>query len=49
MVPHIRSVIVLDDAAIRDVPVDEPWEHIYGEDDIPVKAPTYATVLSSNK
>jgi len=49
VVPHIRSVIVLDDVGTRDVSVDEPWEHIYGEDDLPVKAPSYATVLSSNK
>lgn len=50
VIPHLRSVIVLDDVATRDVAVNEPWEHIYGQDDdTPVKAPTYATVLSSNK
>lgn len=36
VVPHVRSVIVLDDAATRDIEVDEPWEHIYGEDNVNV-------------
>ena len=30
MIPHIRSVIALDDVAIvHDMDLDEPWEHIY--------------------
>ena len=33
MIPHIRSVIALDDAAIVHdmdlMDLDEPWEHIY--------------------
>ena len=30
VIPHIRSVIALDDVAIiHDMDLDEPWEHIY--------------------
>ena len=29
MIPHIRSVIALDDAFVHDMDLDEPWEHIY--------------------
>jgi hypothetical protein len=33
VIPHIRSVIALDDIAIvHDMDLDEPWEHIYGEE-----------------
>jgi len=33
VIPHIRSVIALDDMAIvHDMDLDEPWEHIYGEE-----------------
>ena len=33
VIPHIRSVIVLDDIAnVHDMDLDEPWEHIYGEE-----------------
>jgi len=33
VIPHIRSVIALDDIAIvQDMDLDEPWEHIYGEE-----------------
>ena len=33
MIPHIRSVIALDDVAIvHDMDLDEPWEHIYAND-----------------
>ncbi|KAF5346115.1 hypothetical protein D9758_009953 [Tetrapyrgos nigripes] len=28
LIPHVRSVIVLDDITTRDVSFDEPWEHI---------------------
>ncbi|KAK0185203.1 hypothetical protein F5146DRAFT_1071880 [Armillaria mellea] len=45
VIPHIRSVIVLDDFA-PDLAADEPWEHIDAE---PVsKAPSYAQVLVSH-
>ncbi|KAK0465866.1 uncharacterized protein EV420DRAFT_1636417 [Desarmillaria tabescens] len=52
VIPHIRSVIVLDDFT-PDLAADEPWEHIYGESDSesgePVsKTPSYAQVLVSN-
>ncbi|KAG7100056.1 hypothetical protein E1B28_001841 [Marasmius oreades] len=44
-VPHIRSVIVLDDIVqMKDVSVvDEPWEHV-GEDE----KPTYANVVANS-
>jgi hypothetical protein len=29
VIPHIRSVIALDDDANHDMDLDEPWEHIY--------------------
>ncbi|KAK0209251.1 hypothetical protein DFS33DRAFT_1241720, partial [Desarmillaria ectypa] len=32
VIPHVRSVIVLDDFT-PDLAADEPWEHIYGESD----------------
>jgi len=47
-----RSVIVLDDFTPPDLPLDEPWEHIYGSDEeestveTPTKGPSYADVLS---
>ncbi|EEB88294.1 hypothetical protein MPER_13947, partial [Moniliophthora perniciosa FA553] len=52
-VPHIRSVIVLDDKTPRDVTIDEPWEHVSHSDTndkdsvTDVKAPTYASIVSS--
>jgi hypothetical protein len=34
VIPHIRSVIALDDVAnVHDMDLDEPWEHIYPDDD----------------
>jgi hypothetical protein len=48
-VPHVRPVIVLDDVMTPDVEVDEPWEHVYGNDDeYPDKDPSYATIASFN-
>ncbi|KAK7051635.1 hypothetical protein VNI00_004614 [Paramarasmius palmivorus] len=49
-IPHVRSVIVLDDKMARDVTVDEPWEHVALSDHdetSDVKAPTYASIVSS--
>ncbi|ESK85454.1 hypothetical protein Moror_11006 [Moniliophthora roreri MCA 2997] len=51
-VPHIRSVIVLDDKIPHDITIDEPWEHIAhsdtsDKDSTDVKAPTYASIVSS--
>lgn len=31
LIPHIRSVIALDDAVVHDMDLDEPWEHIYDD------------------
>ncbi|KAF8655371.1 hypothetical protein AX16_003068 [Volvariella volvacea WC 439] len=47
-IPHVRSVLVLDDAAAPEVTFDEPWEHIYGEDDTKpaFKGPSYASVVA---
>ncbi|KAJ7573475.1 hypothetical protein C8J56DRAFT_804401 [Mycena floridula] len=49
VIPHLKSVIVLDDIASNDFGIDEPWEHVFGDDDSDVKAPSYATVLASPK
>lgn len=59
VIPHIRSVIVLDDFAIsQDLVIDEPWEHIYGESEseddntiasAPQTPPSYASILSTTK
>jgi hypothetical protein len=48
VIPHIRSVIVLDDIVSQDLVIDEPWEHIYGndEEDASAKGLSYAKVLS---
>ncbi|KAK1218744.1 hypothetical protein PQX77_018541 [Marasmius sp. AFHP31] len=48
-IPHVRSVIVLDDIIqTKDVPatVDEPWECVGGEDE---KKETYANVVANAK
>jgi len=49
-VPSVRSVIALDDNVIPDLDVEEPWEHVYGDDneDFPSvsKGPSYAAVAS---
>lgn len=35
VIPHMRSVIVLDDAmSADDFPFDEPWEHIYADSEL---------------
>lgn len=47
IIPHVRPVIALDDDMAPDVEVDEPWEHVYGDDDEhPDKEPSYATIAS---
>lgn len=49
IIPHVRSVIALDDDTTPDVEVDEPWEHIYGDDDEqPDKELSYAAIASLN-
>lgn len=51
VIPHIRSVIALDDAAnVHDMDLDEPWEHIYGEGKVPdgtFGRPSYARVAGT--
>jgi len=47
IVPHLRSVIVLDDNASYEMSLEEPWEHIEGADvDNPDSEPSYAKVAS---
>ncbi|KAF7299544.1 hypothetical protein HMN09_00959600 [Mycena chlorophos] len=51
MIPPTRSVIPLDDVMSRDLIIDEPWEHIYADDDDESRATTptkasYADVLA---
>jgi len=51
VIPHVRSVIVLDDFAGLDLTVDEPWEYIRGqcEEDGIARARSYAEILSAGK
>lgn len=47
LVPHIRSVIALDDAMDDASELDEPWEYVSGESEGEVrKAPSYAQVVA---
>jgi hypothetical protein len=48
VVPHVRSVIVLDDIVAHEITIDEPWEHIYGDkpEDSLAKTPSYAKILA---
>ncbi|KAF9469552.1 hypothetical protein BDZ94DRAFT_1206141 [Collybia nuda] len=49
IIPYVRPVIALDDDMTHDVEVDEPWEHIYGDDDDQLdNEPSYATIASLN-
>jgi len=50
VVPHIRSVIVLDDFSGDEKDVEEPWEHIQGDDfDEKLNSPSYAEVVAFTK
>ncbi|KAF8899407.1 hypothetical protein BD779DRAFT_1465328 [Infundibulicybe gibba] len=51
VVPHVRSVIALDDDIIREPGVDEGWEHISSDEDQSdgPKTPSYATVVSLSR
>ncbi|THV00601.1 hypothetical protein K435DRAFT_854530 [Dendrothele bispora CBS 962.96] len=59
VVPHVRSVIVLDDIMARDVSFDEPWEHVEHSDSDDSSSDsvarkeqtkkTYADILSTAK
>lgn len=33
VVPHVRSVIVLDDVISHDLDIDEPWEHVQRDEE----------------
>ena len=49
VIPPIRSVIVLDDDTTPDLDFDEPWEHIYGVEDVSTThEPSYAKIASLN-
>jgi len=51
VIPHIRSVVALDDVDhVHDMDLDEPWEHIYGEEnasDGKFSRPSYARVAGT--
>ncbi|TDL20928.1 hypothetical protein BD410DRAFT_899208 [Rickenella mellea] len=52
LIPHVRSVIVLEDHDFEEPNEDEAWEHVSGDDEddtSSVKAPSYAEVVSSTK
>jgi len=54
VIPHVRSVIILDDNQPHDIEIDEPWEHINGVDEDhrrsdPVKPSSYAMVVAQAK
>ncbi|KAJ3576101.1 hypothetical protein NP233_g654 [Leucocoprinus birnbaumii] len=49
VVPHIRSVIVLDDNTPDEFDVDEPWEHVLNPDSEANKGPSYAQVAALAK
>jgi len=51
VIPHIRSVIALDDVDnVHDMDFDDPWEHIYGEEKVSegkFGRPSYARVAGT--
>jgi len=54
VIPHVRSVIILDDKQPHDIEIDEPWEYINGVDEDhrrsdPVKPSSYAKVVAQAK
>lgn len=49
VIPHIRSVIALDDNTPDELDVDEPWEHIYNTDSEDNKELSYAQVVALSK
>ncbi|KAG5642019.1 hypothetical protein DXG03_003792 [Asterophora parasitica] len=49
VVPHIRSVIVLDDTTVPDVDFGEPWEHVdANEVNDHTPNPSYAKIAALN-
>jgi hypothetical protein len=51
VIPHVRSVVILDDCVGLDLSEDEPWEYIRGqyEEDVIVETRSYADILSAGK
>lgn len=48
LIPHVRSVVVLDDREYDTPDIEEAWEHVSSdEDDKPVKGRSYAQVVSA--
>jgi len=48
VIPHVRSVIVIDDFVGLDPSVEEPWECIYGQcEEDGVRTRSYADILST--
>jgi len=48
VIPLPHQVIVLDEFTVNDMEVDEPWEHVNGDDD-KVDVPSYAEIVSATK
>ena len=49
MIPHIRSVIVLDDNTPDGFVEDEPWEYVLNPDSEPNKGLSYAQAAALSK
>jgi len=51
VIPLPRQVIVLDDFTVHDMDVDEPWEHVDGNENEneKVDGPSYAEIISATK
>ncbi|TFY51090.1 hypothetical protein EVG20_g11171, partial [Dentipellis fragilis] len=49
VIPHVRSVIVLDDGAADEMELDEPWEYVSSEGEEDKRAPSYAEILAAPK
>jgi hypothetical protein len=47
VIPLPRPVIVLDEFTMHDMDVDEPWEHVYSNEDEKGDAPSYAEIVSA--
>ncbi|KAA1477210.1 hypothetical protein DENSPDRAFT_854208 [Dentipellis sp. KUC8613] len=49
VIPHVRSVIVLDEGAADEGELDEPWEYVSSEGEEDKRAPSYAEILAKAK
>ena len=50
LIPHVRSVVVLDDKYFDTPDINEAWEHVSSDEedrDKPVKGRSYAQVVSA--